>query len=118
MSAPVISFLRRYWWVVLVLLAAVWLAFSPGAFRLLDLFVYLPASFGIAVGLPLLWRNLFHRKTSDNDVDSGYYAREWNNLDPKTRVTLTTVQWVAYVLAAAIIVAGFLIFLSGIPPRL
>jgi len=99
----ILSFLRRYWWVVLVLVASIWLVFSPGAFRLLDLFVYLPAAFGVSYGLPLLW---------------GDYARWYRDLDPKTRVILVSAQWVGYVIAAAIIVAGFLVFLSGIPPRI
>lgn len=112
------SFLRRYWWILVVIAASIWLAFSPGAFRLLDLFVYLPAAFGISYGLPLLWRNIFHGKTSDADIDSGWYVSRWKSLDPGTRVILITVQWIGYVIAAAIIVAGFLVFLSGIPPRI
>jgi hypothetical protein len=63
-NTPIVSFLRRYWWIVLLVVACVWLVFSPGAFRLLDLFVYLPCAFGITVGLPLLWRNIFH--SADN----------------------------------------------------
>lgn len=114
---PVISFIRRYWWVILALIAAVWLVFSPGAFRVLDLFVYLPAAFGVSYGLPLLWRNLFHGKTTDADVDSGFYAESYKSLSKEERVWLVSIQWIGYVLAAAIITAGFLIFLSGIPPR-
>lgn len=110
-----ISFVRRYWWLVLIAVAAVWLVFSPGAFRLLDLFVYLPAAFGITFGLPLLWRNVFHPKTTDADIDSGDYARFYRQLDTRTRCWIVTVQWIGYVLASAIIVAGFLIFLSGLP---
>jgi hypothetical protein len=112
---PVISFLRRYWWIALIIIACVWLVFSPGAFRLLDLFVYLPCAFGITVGLPLLWRNIFHSKTTDADVDSGDYTRFYRQLDTRTRCLIVTFQWMGYVIASAIIVAGFLIFLSGLP---
>jgi hypothetical protein len=117
-NIPVVSFARRYWWVILVIFACVWLVFSPGAFRLLDLFVYLPAAFGISYGLPLLWRNIFHPSTTDDDVDSGYYKRGYKTLPERERVWIVTLQWIGYVIAASIITAGFLIFLSGIPPRL
>lgn len=112
---PILSFLRRYWWIVLIIIACIWLVFSPGAFGLIDLFVYLPAAFGITVGLPLLWRNIFHPATTDMDVDSGYYGRAYRGLDPRDRVMIVTFQWIGYVIASSIIVCGFLIFLSGLP---
>lgn len=112
---PIVSFVARYWWVILVTLACIWLVFSPGAFALLDLFIYLPAAFGLTFGLPLLWRNVFHAKTTDKDVDDGFYQLAYRSLDARTRVLIVTFQWIGYVIASSIIVAGFLIFLSGLP---
>lgn len=118
MSKPVTSFFRRYWWILLVIAATIYAMFSPTAFRLFDLLVYLPAAFAITFGLPLLWRNVFHSKTTDDDVDSGHYAKSYQSLEERDRVWLVTIQWVCYVIASAIIVGGFLVFLSGIPPRI
>lgn len=114
-NTPIVSFIRRYWWIALIIIACVWMVFSPGAFGLLDLFVYLPMAFAITIGLPLFFRNVFHSKTTDADVDSGDYARHYRQLDTKTRCLIVTFQWIGYVIASAIIVAGFLIFLSGLP---
>lgn len=115
MATTIISFLKRYWWMVLIVFACVWLVFSPAAFGLIDLFVYLPCAFGITFGLPLLWRSVFHKDTTDKDVRSGTYKLGYENLDLKTRTLIVTFQWIGYVISAAIIVAGFLIFLSGLP---
>lgn len=112
---PVISYFWRYWWVLALIVASVALVLSPTAFSVIDLFVYIPFAFALAFGLPLIWRYVFHSKTTDHDVRTGFYWKEYQKLMPRDRVMLVTFQWVAYVIASALIVCGFMIFLSGLP---
>lgn len=114
-KSTLVGFLRRYWAILTIIVGAVWAVASPTAFAIFDVLVYLVAAFAATLGLPLIWRSWFHRRTSDADIESGFYKKAWKELPDSTRVILITVQWTGLILTAAIVVHGFLVWLSGLP---
>jgi len=105
---PVISYARRYWWVILILYIAYVAARSNSLFAVLDVFVYLPLAFAAWVALPLLWRNIFNRHTTDAYIDNKGYTNDFNALDAKTKVEIVVKQMNGYLIGAAIIVHALL----------
>ena len=81
----------------------------------LDVFAYMPLAFLAAVSTSLGFRNLFHRKTTDKDVDNGNYATWYRDMTVRDKVWLISIQWIAYVIAGALIALGLLIVLAGLP---
>lgn len=110
---PVVSYVRRYWWVLALLYLAYLAARSDDLFKILDIFVYLPLAFVAWVTLPLLWRNLFNARTTDKFVDSGNYAKSFNDATSEKKVELTVQQMNGYLIGSAIIVHALLSNLFG-----
>ena len=100
---PGISYLRRYWWVILAILLGYLLA--DYGWEILDIFAYLPLVFALWVSGPLLFRNIFNRKTTDKYIDDKQYHEDfWGALLPSERVWFTMIQSGIYLLGSALIV--------------
>ena len=105
---PIISYVRRYWYVVVLLYIAYLGARSNSLFAVLDVFAYLPLAFAAWVALPLLWRNIFNAGSTDKYIDSGDYTRDFASLPPELKVELTVRQMNGYLIGSAIIVHALL----------
>jgi hypothetical protein len=105
---PFLSFVRRYWWILVILYVAYVAARSNSVFAVLDVFAYLPLAFAAWVVLPLLWRNIFNTKTTDPYVDSGEFAKDFNALTPEEKVRQTNNQMNTYLIGSAIIIHALL----------
>jgi len=103
---PVISFLWRYWLILALLAIFAGLIFSNSLFAVVGMFIYIPALSLGSLAFALLLRNVFNDDTTDADADSGRFRREWDELEPKTRVTLTVVQILVYLFCVSIITAA------------
>ena len=114
MKLPVISYVRRYWWIIAILWLAYIAARSNSVFAALDVFAYLPLAFAAWVALPLLWRNIFNLKTTDPYLDPGHYAKDLNSLPGVEKVKLTVAQMNGYLIGSAVIVHALL---SNLFPR-
>lgn len=120
MKLPIVSYLRRYWWVIAIIVATFLLARWDAAFAVLDIFVYFPVVFAISVAFPLLWRNLFNRNSTDAYIDTkvpvmgangkvkqiSKIAQDFKDLPDRDKVWLATIQSLAYFIASAIITAA------------
>lgn len=107
-SFPLVSYLARYWWVVAILWVAYVAARADSVFAVLDVFAYLPLAFAAWVALPLLWRNIFNRNTTDRYVDEKKYQEDFQKLDYAHKVDLTVRQMGHYLIGSAIIVHALL----------
>jgi len=113
MNLPILSFLRRYWWLIVILYIGYVMVRSESVFAVLDVFGYLPLAFASWVGLVLLWRNLFNRKTTDQYVDSGRYVKDFDSLPAREKVWFTMIQAGCYLVGGAIITAAIVGNLFG-----
>jgi len=102
----ILSYLHRYWLLILVFFAFAALALNDHVFALVGTFAYAPALVTLAALCALLLRNVFNHETSDADVDSGLYTDAWKALSPLERVRLIHWQWIAYFLGACLVVAA------------
>lgn len=105
---PVVSFVRRYLWLVIVLWIAYLAARNDTVFRVLDIFAYLPIAFAAWVILPLLWRNVFNQKTTDAYVDSKQVQRDFEELSGREKCWFTMIQMGFYLLGSAVIVSALI----------
>lgn len=112
-SLPIVSYVRRYWWVIAILWIAYVAARADSVFAVLDIFAYLPLAFAAWVSLVLLWRNVFNRNTTDEFVDSGGFRDGFNALPSKDKVKLTVSQMNGYLIGGAIIVHALVSNLFG-----
>lgn len=106
---PGISYLRRYWWVLLAVMLTYAALRSDSLFAVVDIFVYLPVAFALWVALPLAWRNLFNRRTTDEFVDQKRAVSAFADLTEREKTWFTMIQMGFYLLGSAIIVAAFVI---------
>lgn len=100
----IISFLRRYWWVIALVIGAYLLARWDAAFRVLDVMAYLPLLFAAWVAFPLAWRNIFNRDTTDKYIDNKGPKEDFWAMSPKDRMFYTLGQFAAYLIGSAIVV--------------
>jgi len=109
---PGISYLRRYWWVLLAVILGYLLA--DYGWNLLDIFAYLPLVFGLWITGPLLFRNIFNRTTTDAYVDQKtnrndgtkvkQITLDFESMDSVQKVWFTMIQNGIYLLGSAIVV--------------
>lgn len=93
-----------YWWVLAILWLCYLTAKSASIFEAVGHFGLLPLAFAAWVALSLLWRNIFNGKTTDEYVDSGNFAQDFNNLPAEKKVEMTMRQIQSYLIGAAIII--------------
>lgn len=101
-----INFVKRYWVLLVLWLAASVVAKFNIAFLYLGLIIYIPFLTLSAFLVGLLIRNVFNSETSDHDSDSGQFTREWKALPPEKRVTLSVYQLLVYFMGACLIAAA------------
>lgn len=105
---PVLSFIRRYWWVLLLFCLAFLGTRSDSLFAIFDVLIYLPLAFAAWVALPLLWRNLLNADTTDAYIDSGEHNKDFHALPPIEKIKHTREQMGSYLIGSAIIVHALL----------
>lgn len=105
-NIPIITYVQRYWMLILAAAALVSLCLNDKVFALLGALVYIPAVASVATLVFLLIIHLFFRETIDKDWHNGTYVAEWRSLEPKTRITLTVALVVGLFLSVAIIAAS------------
>jgi hypothetical protein len=103
---PIVSFFLRYWLIVSLLSAFIGLIASNALFSVVGMLIYLPALSLGALSTALLLRNIFNSKTTDQDADTGRFNKEWDELDGRTRVILTVIQILVYLLCVSMITAA------------
>jgi len=86
MNIPILSFLKRYWLLLVMLALALVLCLTDLPFKLAGMFVFLPARGLGAIIVALLIRHLFFRQTLELDVDNGDFVTWWKALAPRDRV--------------------------------
>lgn len=112
---PIVSYFRRYWWILVLTYLAYLFARAESVWNVVDVFAYMPLALLAIASVGLFFRNVFHKKTTDEFVDSGDYAREFKVLSPKDKVWITSVQWIGYMIAGGLVALGLLIVLAGLP---
>lgn len=115
LKLPVISYVRRYWWILVLVYLAYLFARAESVWNVIDVFAYMPLALLSIASVGLFFRNVFHRKTTDEFVDSGDYAKEFRVLPPHEKVWLTSIQWIGYMIAGGLVALGLLIVLAGLP---
>jgi hypothetical protein len=116
MKLPILSYVVRYWYVLVAVVLTFILAKWDAAFALLDVFVYVPVCCAIAVAFVLLWRNIFNRGTTDDYVcqktnrNDGTEVKQiildFEGMTPTHRIWFTMIQSGFYLLGASIITAA------------
>lgn len=103
-----LSFLRRYWAILLLFIASLTVSTTDLAFGVVGTLVYLPVlAFGSVI-TALGIRHLFFKQTLDEDAHSGYFVTVWRGLTPLQRVylnlgTMVALFWGVCWIAAALI---------------
>jgi hypothetical protein len=113
MNIPILSYLKRYWWVLLLVIVTFTIGRNDGVWAVLDAFAVFPVLFCVSWAFALLWRNLFNRNTTDAFVDSGRFKTAFNALSEEKKVELTMMQMNGYVLAGSIIALGIVLLISS-----
>ena len=116
LKLPIVSYIRRYWYVLVLLYLAYLFARAESVWNVIDVFAYMPLALLAIAATGLFFRNIFHRKTTDQFVDSGDFAREFRVLPPREKVWFTMIQWTGYMIAGGLVALGLLIVLAGLPP--
>ncbi len=86
-NIPFISYIRRYW-ILLIVFAVALVAAMSHLFDIIGTLVYLPVLAVGAVLVSLLIRHLFFSQTLDADVHSGDFVKWWQTMEPCSRVVL------------------------------
>ncbi len=105
-AMPVVGFVLRYWLIISLIAAFACLIFSNKLFAVVGMLVYLPALFIGAMAQALLARNILNNDTTDKSARTGQIKREWAEMDGKTRVILTKIEFLVYLLCASLITAA------------
>jgi len=110
---PIISYVKRYWPLLLVLAALIFaytsgtLAVAMKGLLLIPIFTLTAAASG------LLLRNVYNRATTDRYVDDKeWITRDWDSLTPWQRILLTKVEALTYFTGGALIATGLVIIIN------
>ena len=105
-NIPFLTYLLRYWLLLVALIAALLLSLNEAAFQHAGALVYLPVlALGAAVAATLV-THLWFRQTIDADTHDGTFLAQWQALDARTRVILTVAFRAAVFLGCCLIAAA------------
>lgn len=105
-DVPVLSFVGRYWKLVIFTVAIVQAALDDTVFAHLGSLIYLPAVGSSLLTCTLFLRHLFFHQTLDADASSGTFVREWQALSAERRQTLTCVYFGILFVGLALVAAA------------
>jgi len=104
---PLVSYVRRYWLILVLLAGAGYLALDDKLFALIGTAIYAPALVLIAALTGLLIRHIVNADTADQCIHSGEYDTTWKTvLTAKERLGITVLIGIVYFLGACLIVAA------------
>lgn len=112
----------RYWVLLVVVLVnlgvnlAKWSTVDPETGELVwhSLFgwagslAYAPMYVSLAMALALYIRSVVNRETTEMESINGEFVTWWKDLDPKTKVILTVIQLLIYLVCASLIISSLL----------
>jgi hypothetical protein len=111
-TLPVISFIRRKFWLIVVTVAMIALCFNDTIWKMFGLWAYGIAVVFASAFMAFLLRNLIFRNIDKNadpkDPDCGDFRADFRNSSPDTRVY-------ALVIVSGLLFLGCCIVLSQIP---
>jgi hypothetical protein len=103
----ILSFIRRYWFLLLTQVAASLLLLNDAIFQTLGTLLYPPAMVLMAINCTLLIRHLFYRRSMDSCVAVGNFVRDWHaELTRRERVFANLAVTSIFFLGVCIIVAA------------
>jgi hypothetical protein len=103
----ILSYLSRYWELLLLLAVAAVAALSNTLFQILGTIVYVPVLVLAAAASALLVRHLVFRNTLD-DFAHNYFIDTWRPLDNKLKLIITLAVLSVIYLGACIIASGLI----------
>ena len=117
MKLPIITYIKRYWPLLLVLAVLIY-AYTSGALGLaMKGLLLIPIFTLTAAASGLLLRNVYNRSTTDKYVDSKedgvkQITKDWDSLTPFQKIVLTKIEALVYFVGGALIAAGLVIIIN------
>lgn len=110
---PIITYLKRYWPLLLVLAVLIY-AYTSGAIGVaMKGLLLIPIFTLTAAASGLLLRNVYNRKTTDRYVDDKeLITKDWDSLTSWQRILITKAEALAYFLGGSLIAAGLVIIIN------
>ncbi len=86
-NIPILSFLGRYWLLIVLFIAFLCLTLNETAFQRVGAILYAPALASAALLVVVFLRHIFFGKSLDEDVRTGKFNDWWDNvLSPAEKV--------------------------------
>jgi len=86
-NIPILSFLGRYWMLLVLFAGFLWLTLNETAFQKVGAILYAPALATAAFLIMVFLRHIFFSKSLDEDVRTGKFNDWWDNaLTPSEKV--------------------------------
>jgi hypothetical protein len=98
-NIPIVSFLGRYWILILLFVGFLFLTFNSALFTATGPLLYAPVLATLALLVTVFLRHIFWSKSLDEDVRTGNFEKWWDEaLSPAEKV-----RWILGVTVAAFI---------------
>ena len=113
MKIPIISYIKRYWPLLLVLGVLIF-AYTSGALAVaMKGLLLIPIFTLTACASGFLLRNVYNRSTTDRYVDDKeWITKDWDSLTPWQRILITKIEALSYFVGGTLIAAGLVIIIN------
>ena len=106
LKIPVVSFLIRYWKLLIAAALLVWFTRNGSAFESFGAMIYGPGQTFLALLVAMLSRHLFFAQSADTDAADGTFVKLWRALPDNQRVLYNVVILCVFFLGACIVFAS------------
>lgn len=103
---PILSFIRRYWLIILFAHLFMALCLNNTIFTYVGAPLYILPVSTIALMLALFLRHIFYQQTLDADAADDTFVREWRALSSEKRQILTCIYTCVFFLGVCLIAAS------------
>lgn len=105
-NIPVITYLQRYWLILVASAVFIALCLNDWAFQHFGALIYIPAVALVSISTLLLVVHLLFRETIDKYIHDGDFLKEFYAIEPRLRVILTLAILAVFFLGGCIVAAG------------